>query len=74
MNIVYQQESQVYSGKQNRIAEIDGRYWPHRLTVQAGQVEWGSTVAANTAAGIKYVSESFGSLASAKRALVSAGY
>jgi len=74
MNIVFEQESQVYSGRKNRVAEMDGKFWPHRLTVQSGQVEWGSTVAPNTEAGVKYASESFGSLGAAKRALQSAGY
>lgn len=51
----------------NRVAEIDGKFYPYYFSLRKGQVQWtGPEFAKHTESGIKYVSQAFDTLAEAE--------
>lgn len=74
LNIVFQQDTS--SRTRAEIALINGKFYPYHFTWQGDHtgIQWGNWIAGHTVAGVEYVSRGYSSLASAKRALKSAGY
>ncbi len=59
MNIVYQQDVNESGTIDDRVAEIDGRFYPYRMNYNTAQVTRGNAFAPHTEDGVKYVSEPY---------------
>lgn len=69
VEVVYDKELTPSGMIMNRVAKIDGQFYPYRFDMNSAQVTRGSAFAKHSEAGIKYVSEAYDTLDEAVSAL-----
>lgn len=69
MNVVYTQDINERGTVMLRVAEIDGKFYPYRFSLETAQVTWGNQFARHNEAGVKYVADPYETLERAIQAL-----
>lgn len=69
MNIVYQKDVNESGTIDNRVAEIDGKFFPYQMNYNTAQITRGRAFAGHTEEGVKYVSEPYQTKEAAIKAL-----
>lgn len=66
VNVVFSHDCSASGRTMNRVAEINGKFYPYHFSLDTAQVTWGKWFAKHSEFGIEYVSEPFDTLEEAK--------
>ena len=69
LNVVFSNDVNESGTIMMRIAEINGKFYPYRFSLDTGQVTWNNAFGRHTESGVKHVAEPHNTLKSAKKAL-----
>ena len=69
MNVVFNCDVNESGTQMKRVAEIDGKFYPYYFSLDSAQVTWGHNFARHSERGVRWVSDPYETLESAKSAL-----